>query len=231
MVCLGADLLVTGGKDNFAIVVDAKEGNIKEYITEFDYPMRMMVRGAGVSIPEFETNRVAVKTGNDIMYYPLLERPDGVMGADITRSKVVVADYNGHRIIYFGGGKNKTFGSQGSAHGQFSYPTDVQHYDGKIYVADNQNRRVEVFDAEGQHVQTIGEGVTIGQASGIFVSKEGVVLCDKGEGKIVIFDLEGNVLQEISEGFERPSDAYIFVNTLYVADEEGGFIGVLQRNQ
>lgn len=228
VVRVGSDLMVSSRRTNFLGTV-TNEGRVSKYNTNFTSPMRINLRKNGLIIPEFDNSRVATMIGQDIMYYPLVESPDGVMAADILPGMAVVADYNGHRIIYYTGGEDKSFGGQGNAHGQFNYPTDVQIFNQMIYVADNQNKRVEVFDKQGEYAKTIGEGDIKGQASGIYVNREFVVVCDKKEGEVLIFDHADQLIQRISEGFEKPSDAFIFVEKMYIADEEGGFIAILDK--
>jgi hypothetical protein len=58
-----------------------------------------------------------------------------------------------------------TFGSQGSAAGQFQTPVGVgvQLPNGAVYVADSANARVEKFDARGKFIRAWGWGVSDGQ--------------------------------------------------------------------
>lgn len=220
---------LVSSRSNNMIVTLQRDGTVRSHNTQFVTPCRLMSRGPQLIIPEFDNNRMATLVGNEIMYYPILTIPDGVMAADIGKSKVVVADYNGHRIIFYKNGKDLTFGSEGSGEGQFRYPTDVQFYEGHIYVADNQNHRIQKFDETGQYVGSIGDAQQIEQASGVFVWEEGVLVCDKKGGKVLIYDHEGQMVTSIGEGFERPSDAFAVANLIYVADEGGGYVGVLER--
>ena len=72
-----------------------------------------------------------------------------IYGIDISNGVVYVAEYIGHRIhmLTTGGEFICTFGERGSGIGQFNYPTDVKiSPDGKVYVADEYNNRVQVFN-------------------------------------------------------------------------------------
>jgi DNA-binding beta-propeller fold protein YncE len=77
---------------------------------------------------------------------------------------VFVADTGAHRILKFANGKRKAFGAPGSGHGQLSYPAGLAVQNGAtgkpwVYVADQGNGRIEVFDDDGHFVKTFGEGL------------------------------------------------------------------------
>ncbi|WP_158308879.1 OmpL47-type beta-barrel domain-containing protein [Methanocella arvoryzae] len=54
---------------------------------------------------------------------------------------------------------------KGTGNNQFNQPTGVAVYNGRIYVADNMNKRIQIFDSNGNYIQTYlmintaGEGV------------------------------------------------------------------------
>ena len=54
---------------------------------------------------------------------------------------------------------HNSFGSNGSANGQFHYPWDVAFDStGTIYVADYNNHRIQTFTTDGQFLQKFGTG-------------------------------------------------------------------------
>ena len=70
-------------------------------------------------------------------------------GIDISNDVVYVAEYGGHRIhmLTTGGEFIGTFGERGTGIGQFYHPRDVKiSPDGRVYVADYDNNRVQVFN-------------------------------------------------------------------------------------
>lgn len=206
-----------------------REGRVTNHNAQFKSPHRILARGNKLVVPEFDNNRFGILSGSDIDYYPLADIPDGTMAADFANNKVVVADYNGHRVIYYHGSQKLTWGEEGSGKGQFRYPTDIQIYGNEIYVADNQNQRVQVYNEKGEYARTIGGDGVMRQASGLFVWDGGVVVCDKTIGGILIYSHQGKHLQTIKKGFEQPSDAVVVGNVMYVADELGGYVGVLEK--
>src|SRR5262249_58122504 len=60
------------------------------------------------------------------------------------------------------------WGKSGTGNGEFNYPGGLAAgRDGRLYVADQTNRRVQVFDAEGKFLTKWGEyGVKPGQFGG-----------------------------------------------------------------
>jgi len=69
---------------------------------------------------------------------------------------------------------NKNFGQYGDGDGQFNRPEDVTvGPDGRVYVADTGNHRVQVFDKDGTYVGEIG---WYGDADGQFNSPSGLAV-------------------------------------------------------
>ena len=75
------------------------------------------------------------------------------------RGEIIVVEHSGHCISIFSqtGKKIRSFGSQGSGHGQFRWPRDVAvDDDGNILVADAGNKRIQKFTSDGKFMVAIG---------------------------------------------------------------------------
>ena len=74
--------------------------------------------------------------------------------------EVVVAEYAGYCVSMIStNGEKKSFGSRGSAHGQFNSPEGVAIDAGdNILVADCYNNRIQQFSSTGKHLKTVGTG-------------------------------------------------------------------------
>ncbi len=89
--------------------------------------------------------------------------------------------------------------------GQLFSPTNLAiDKQGRIYVSDSGGFVVKIYDAEGNHLRTIGElGVTVGQFTlpkGIGVDREGrVYVVDAGTTLVQLFDAEGRPLMFFGE--------------------------------
>ena len=85
-----------------------------------------------------------------------LEGPWGIAVRE--GGEVVVAEYGGHCVsVVSGNGEKKSFGTQGSAPGQFDCPVGVAiDAGGKIIVADSWNHRIQQLSSTGKHLRTVG---------------------------------------------------------------------------
>ena len=96
-----------------------------------------------------------------------------------------------------------SFGSLGSANGQFETPFDVAVDSAdRILVVDYGNHRIQIFDSAGNHLQSFGSfGFANGQFSypvGIAVdSADRILVADTGNDRIQIFNSAGVHLQSI----------------------------------
>jgi len=112
---------------------------------------------------------------------------------DIFANKVLVLDATTYCPL-------REFGTIGDAPGQFLKPTNlVVGPDGYVYVSDTVNARVQKFDRQGRHVQTIG---SLGRLPGQFVRPKGVAVdkagrlyvVDAATQRVQVFDAEGRLL-------------------------------------
>jgi len=95
----------------------------------------------------------------------------------------------------------RLWGTQGSGPGQFQDPRGIAvGPEGRVYVADGGNHRIQVFDTEGNFLrQWGGQGSAPGQFQepwGLAVSPDGeVYVADTWNHRIQVFDSEGNFLR------------------------------------
>lgn len=93
-----------------------------------------------------------------------------------------------------------SWGSQGTAPGQFTDPRGLTvDSEGRVYVADGNNHRIQVFDSDGQFVTQWGsQGAGPGQFQepwGVAVDRDGnVYVADTWNHRIQKFDSEGRFL-------------------------------------
>lgn len=88
------------------------------------------------------------------------------------------------------------FGSQGTAPGQFQRPSGMLWHEGKIYVVDAFNNRIQVFSEMGELLEVVGEAdgglnypydIALGPAGELFV-------VEYAAGRVSKFDLRGKLL-------------------------------------
>lgn len=119
--------------------------------------------------------------------------------SDAKKHSVSVYSLNGYRKI-------RTMGKRGVESGEFNYPTNMDvDPDGRLYVVDTGNFRVQIFDNEGNFIKSLGE---VGDTPGSFARPKGIALDSEGHIYVVdaafqnfqIFDFEGNILLAVGSG-------------------------------
>ncbi len=127
-----------------------------------------------------------------------------------------VADFGNNRIQEFNesGTFLKTFGSEGTAGGQFKGPTNIALSGGNLYVTDYNNARVQELSTSGTFVKAMGWGVTDGKAeyevctssckAGIAGSGNGQfnlprgIAAEPGSGNLYVSDMNNSRVQELA---------------------------------
>jgi DNA-binding beta-propeller fold protein YncE len=164
----------------------------------------------------------------------LFERPSHV-DVDADARYAYVVDTGGvgsqqHRVRVFDiatGEHVLDIGERGAGPGQFNLPRDVAvGRDGRIYVVDGANFRVQVFESDGTFVSTFGEiGVYPGQFSrpkGAAVDPDGnVYVTDTAFGNFQIFNPQGELLLFVGNRSETMEPARYMLPAGIGVDEDG----------
>lgn len=148
----------------------------------------------------------------------------GGIALDEKRGLFYIADAKKHTVSVYSlkdYRKIRTMGRRGIEHGEFNYPTNLDvDPDGRLYVVDTGNFRVQIFDSEGKFLKDLGE---VGDTPGSFARPKGIALDSEGHIYVIdaafqnfqIFDFEGNILLAVGSGgtaegeFLLPSDITI----------------------
>ena len=137
--------------------------------------------------------------------------------------ELYVADGYGNSSVHrfsASGDYISSFGSPGSGPGQFRVPHSVRvSSDGRVYVADRENHRVQVFTAEGQFVT---EWTDFKCPMGVHIDAAQVVYVTDQIPRISLYTLDGELLAR-GRTFEGAHQVY--------TDSEGSIYGIDTANQ
>ncbi len=176
-------------------------------------PQRKVVRGFGVGDLERPT------------FVALDEKLGRLYVSDVLRNEVLAFDLaTGEKLFAFGG--------QGSAIGQLYVPQGIAVDDqGRIFVAEQLNARIQVFDSEGKHLYMFGQrGDKTFNFEGprglAFDSKGNLFVAEARKSALLVFQPDGTPLTSLGGsssshplGFTMPTSVYIDRNDrIYISD-------------
>ena len=147
--------------------------------------------------------------------------------------QIYVADRGNHHIQVLNPDLtfSHTFGTCGSAEGQFNYPVDVAtDRQGLVYVTDCWNHRIQIFTPEGQFLSQFGtKGSGVGQLDypeGIVTDDNNLIyVTEQGDShRISIFTIEGRFVH--SFGRRGSSDIFEFFDLTRITFDREGYLYV-----
>lgn len=145
----------------------------------------------------------------------VLRRPTGIAFSP-RNGWLYVSETEAHQVVAFdrAGIEQLRFGGRGDAPGRFNYPTDVWIADGRLYVTDALNSRIQVFSLEGQLITSFGRaGDTAGsfaKPKGVATDSEGhIYVCDALFDAVQIFDGDGRLLLAFGESGDGPGQFWM----------------------
>lgn len=140
-----------------------------------------------------------------------LKNPSG-LAIDSTSARLYVADPRAHKIRVYSSSDGKflfEFGNRGENDGELNFPTNLFIRNGKLYITDTGNFRIQIFDLEGKFLKKLGEvGDTPGQMArpkGVAADSEGhIYVVDAAFDNFQIFDEEGRLYLFVGAAGHRP---------------------------
>jgi peptidylamidoglycolate lyase len=143
--------------------------------------------------------------------------------------------YGNSRIVKYSadGTYLTSWGSKGTAPGQFDVPHSITlDSQGRIYVADRGNARVQIFDEAGGFI-TEWKSVPLGRPWAIRISADGnLFLIDGGDqsqfwpdrARVLKLDPEGNILASFGSYGDAPGQ-FIWPHTIAIGPDNALYIG------
>jgi len=172
----------------------------------------------------------------------LFQRPTGIC-FDPHNKRLFVADTAAHRIVVIApnGQPITTFGSRGTALGQFNFPLSIalDHYN-RVYICDSLNYRIQQFSSDLAPIKTFGRKGDLpgyfGQPKGLACdSQNNLYVVDASFEAVQIFNPDGQLLLNFGEEGTRRGQfwlpAGIFIDPtdrIWVADSYNRRVQVFQ---
>ncbi len=130
-----------------------------------------------------------------------------------------------------------SFGTPGSADGQFNLPHGILYHNGILYVADRQNNRIQLFDKQGNHLASWGNLI---RPAGICVAPDGyfyVAECshcttfDSSASRVSILSSDGKIAGRLDTGCgDEKGSSYHTAHGITVDSEGSIYIGEVGKN-
>ena len=248
----GQRILVTDTSRQAVYVFDQKEGRLD--IWENATPAEHFVGPSGIALGAsgeiyvadtelgYVTRLDNKGISSGVIGKGILKRPLG-LAFDTQTQQLYVADVHAHDIKVFGqeGQLLRTLGQRGDAPGEFNFPTYLALAQGKLYITDTMNARVQVVDAQsGQSIRIISErGLNMGnlvRPKGVALDTEGnIYVVESYYDYLLVFSNNGELLLPIGgtgKGigqFYLPTSVWTDAsNRIFVADMFNGRVAVFQ---
>ena len=224
-------------------------------ITGINYPMYIAFTDKGdMFVTSYNDNCIHVYDSNGKNKTTIGSKGNGELqfedprGITIIGEIVYIAESVGHRIhkLTTGGEFLGTFGEKGTGMGQFNSPCDIKiSPEGKVYVADRNNSRIQVFHSDWT-ISHIIDGKVSGDSS--FTHPEGISLdlCGNvhvtgdGSNSVTVFSGSGQFVYKYDQtvlkrptGIAIDSAGYSLVvnnnsNSLAIFDPSGKFVHIIK---
>lgn len=172
----------------------------------------------------------------------LLKRPNG-LAFDEASGRLFVVDTHAHDIKVFDrqGALLEVWGKRGEENGTLNFPSFAAFANGRLYVTDTMNARIQVFDGrDGTVLKTLGQrGLRLGQfvrPKGIAVDgDENLYVVESMHDHLLVYNRDGDFLIPIGGNgyaigsFYLPAGVWTDPdNRIYVADMFNGRVMVFQ---
>jgi DNA-binding beta-propeller fold protein YncE len=169
-----------------------------------------------------EGETVAAFGGHDALINPA----DSVLSPDGKR--LYVADSKAHQIVVFdreSADEVDRFGERGVEAGEFNFPTSLAiGPEGQLFVVDQLNCRIQVFEPDGEYLDEFGErGTTTGsfaRPKDIAVDEVGFIyVTDALFNNVQLFDADFSLLTFVGQGGREPGQFFAASGIAVLGDD------------
>ena len=221
---IGQDIWISDGNNNRLVRID-HQGNTVGQPIEVERPMHISTHEGILYVPSYGIDQILnLKPDGAIDTLAVEYKMDAPAAIDVNGDHTAIADFYNHRILLKHKGEWSEIGGKGKEDGQMHYPTDLQIWQDKLFVADAYNNRGQIFSLSGDHILTFGEEEGFNAATGIYVTDTEVFLTDFENDRVVVFNHVGEVQQVLQEGLSSPADVSMINGELWVLNFAGKYI-------
>ncbi|SVD34993.1 uncharacterized protein METZ01_LOCUS387847, partial [marine metagenome] len=157
--------------------------------------------------------------------YSIAASEGKIFVSSLNENKIKVYPFLPSDSVYEDKNMIMEFGELGLKDGKFVHPMGIDVSDGKIFVTDSGNNRIQVFDLAGNFISTFGsKGPSDGKFKcphDIKIYKNKIYVADSDNYRIQIFDLDGSYVSSFGSRDKFDSQPYkldVFNDKIYVVE-------------
>lgn len=205
----GDALLVTDPGRGSLVRIDSARRRVERSPVEFGEPIAVQACLGGLAVSDSAAGTVTLLRSDlqlDRILASGLSRPTGLACLGDT---LAVSETGAHRIALIErDGNIRRFGGRGPAPGEFNFPTMLAAREGRLYVCDSMNFRVQIVDPSGRPLGAFGQlgdrAGTMPRLKGIAVDARGHVwLADGALDELAVYDSNGEFLLRVGSPGEK----------------------------
>ena len=121
-----------------------------------------------------------------------------------------------------------SWGEAGEGPGQFNLPHGVWYRDGRVYVADRQNDRIQIFTPEGDYVE---EWTGLIRPCDLYIDGDGLVYVPELRHRVSILNLDGELLARWGGEESRESGLFVAPHCAWTDSEGSLYVGEVLEGQ
>jgi DNA-binding beta-propeller fold protein YncE len=173
--------------------------------------------------------------------HELLKRPTGIT-FDPGSQRFFISDTDAGDIKLFNtrGELIEIWGTSGTGESQFNRPTYLAYREGRLYLVDSLNARIQIFDDQGKFIKSVGQrGLYVGNFSrpkGIALDSDGnIYVSESYYDHVLIYNRHGELLMSIGGSgpapgqFSQPTGLWVDDrDRVYVSDMLNSRVSMFQ---